>query len=267
MSASVVDAKRGDLVSIIMPAHNSARFIAETVESVIAQTYPHWELLIVDDRSSDDTVPIVRAFEARDLRIRLTQLDANGGAAVARNTAIAQAAGRYVAFLDSDDLWLPHKLAEQIAFMERTQCPFTYASYERISEEGEPLGIVTVPDRVDYRGLLKRNVVGCLTAVYDRYHFGTTLMPMIRKGQDYGLWLQLLRRTEEARGLQGVVGRYRVQTRSISSNKLESAAWVWRLYREVIGLSVPDAAYCFAHYAVSGVGLRLAQSLRRFSNS
>ena len=252
-----------ELVSVIMPAHNSARFIAETVESVIAQTYPHWELLIVDDNSSDITVAIISDYAARDPRIRLTELTAKGGPAVARNTAIAKEAGRYVAFLDSDDIWLPHKLAEQIAFMKRTQSPFTYASYERISEEGDPLGVVTVPHRVDFRRLLRRNVIGCLTAVYDRHHFGTTLMPMIRKGQDYGLWLQLLRRTEEARGLPDVLGRYRVQTRSISSNKLDSAVWVWRLYREVIGLSVPDAAYCFTHYAASGVGFRLAQSLRR----
>ena len=254
------------VVSVIMAAHNSAPFIVETIESVQSQDFAAWELLVVDDCSTDDTVAIVERLADRDDRIQITRLESNGGAAVARNTAIGQARGRYIAFLDSDDIWLPTKLTEQITFMRDTGSPFTYTAYQRISEQGYYLGTVDVPGSVGYSSLLKRNVIACLTAIYDREHFGTTMMPLIRKGQDYGLWLLLLKRGTTARGLDRMLGSYRVRSHSISSNKLESSTWVWRIYRQVAALSLPTAIYYFAHYAFAGIGSRVIERLKKRSS-
>lgn len=251
-----------DLVSIIMPAHNSERFIDETIGSVLAQTYRNWELIVVDDRSTDATPKMLERLAQQDGRIRPFLLGTNSGAAVARNTAIEHARGRYIAFLDSDDLWLPHKLARQITFMQESGSPFTYASYERITEDGRPIGSFHVPARATYGSVLKRNVIGCLTAVYDSQYFGKTFMPLIRKGQDHGLWLFLLRRVDHATGIGEILGRYRVRENSISSNKLESSRWVWRLYREVLKLNLIEASYNFAFYALSGVTSRLAERVK-----
>lgn len=252
-----------DLVSVIMPSHNSAAFIAETIDSVLDQTYREWELIIVDDRSSDRTLEIVRDYAARDDRVRSIVLEKNGGAAVARNTAIEAAQGRWIAFLDSDDIWTPDKLEKQIGMMEATGCPFSYASYDRISEAGEFLSTVHVPPRVRYNQLLKNNVIACLTAVYDSRQLGKVMMPLIRKGQDYGLWLILLKRIEHANGINEVLGRYRIRQNSISSNKLESSVWVWRIYRQVMRLSLPRTLYYFGFYAVTGLLRRLGEKLGR----
>lgn len=251
-----------ELVSVIMPSHNSAHFIEETIRSVIAQTYANWELIVVDDCSTDNTLEITRALAARDSRIQSIVLAENGGSAVARNTAIEAATGRYIAFLDSDDIWAPQKLERQIAFMQETGSPFTYASYERMTEAGEKISFVHVPAKVRYSGLLKKNVIACLTAVYDTKQLGKVLMPLIRKGQDYGLWLMLLKRIDHARGLDEVLGRYRIREQSISSNKLESSTWVWRIYREVMQLSLPVALYYFSFYAATGIGSRVIEKLR-----
>lgn len=246
-------------VSIIMPSFNSAEFIGEAIESVLAQTHRSWELLVVDDCSRDDTRSIIASYGALDDRIRPIFLQENSGSAVARNTAIAETRGRYIAFLDSDDIWAQQKLERQLAFMTESGCPFTYTSYERISEEGRPLSIVRVPPATTFRSLLRKNVVACLTAIYDTAFFGRTLMPDIRKGQDYGLWLALLRRVDHGCGLDEVLGRYRVRENSISSNKFESSQWVWRIYREVVGLSLPAAIVSFTFYAAGGIWDRVIE--------
>lgn len=242
-----------DMVSVITPLHNSAAYISETIESVLAQTYQAWELIIVDDVSTDQSVQIVEAFVERDARIKLIKLEENSGAAVARNTAIKAASGRYIAFLDSDDLWLPDKLDKQLAFMRMHGHPFTFSAYSRIDEQGQPLGLVGVPDKVSYRQMLKTSVIGCLTAMYDTAYFGKVYMPLIRKRQDYGLWLKLLKLVEHAHGLQKPLGLYRVRRDSISSNKLNTSTYNWRLYRDVENLSFLSSCYYFSHYAVRGV--------------
>ncbi|WP_286711473.1 MULTISPECIES: glycosyltransferase family 2 protein [Sphingomonas] len=246
-----------------MPSHNSASFIDDTIRSVIAQTYPHWELIVVDDCSRDDTLSITRALAAQEPRIRSIALQENGGAAVARNTAIEAAQGRWIAFLDSDDLWTPDKLEKQIAFMEATGSAFSYASYERITEAGTFISTVHVSSKVSYHQLLKNNIIACLTAVYDTKQLGKVFMPMIRKGQDYGLWLILLKRTGQAHGIDKVLGRYRVREFSISSNKLESSTWVWKIYREVMHLNLPTTLYYFSWYAATGVLRRIGEKLGR----
>lgn len=250
------------LVSIITPSHNSAKFIAETIDSVIAQTYSTWEMIIVDDCSIDDTRLIVASYAARDERIRLIVLERNGGAAVARNTAIKAARGRWIAFVDSDDLWTADKLEKQIAFMRASDCAFSFASYERMDEDGCYVSTVRVPNRISYSQLLKNNVIACLTAVYDTSKLGKILMPDIRKGQDYGLWLMLLKLTGEAMGMCEVLGCYRLRRSSISSNKLESSTWVWRIYRDIMQFNLPKTLYYFGWYAVTGIMRRLQERLR-----
>lgn len=235
------------VVSIVTPVHNGAAFIRETIASVQAQTWDDWELLVVDDASEDGSAEIVEDLAAEDSRIRVFRLERNGGAAVARNAAIEAARGRYIAFLDGDDLWLPHKLERQLAFMRENNAAFSYAAYERVDEDGRYLSPVGVPPRLRYRDLLKTCYVGCLTAMYDTNVFGKRYMPLIRRRQDYALWLELLRDGETAMGLNQVLGVYRVRSGSISSNKASTSLYTWRMYREVEGLSLARSAWCFAH--------------------
>lgn len=241
------------LVSIITPTFNAESYIAETIRSVAAQTYENWEHIIIDDASGDRTVDVVRALQDRDPRIRLISLPQNGGAAISRNTGIAAASGRFIAFLDADDLWVPEKLSIQIGYMLRKNVPFTFAGYRKIDANGRVFGQVDVPSRVSRGQVLKNNHIGCLTAVYDTAHFGRVQMPLIRKRQDLGLWLRLLRHTPYAEGLPGYLGYYRIRKGSISSNKADAARYTWRLYRDIEKLPLPVAAYYFGCYAVNGV--------------
>lgn len=240
-------------VSIITPLHNAEAFVAETISSVLAQSYQDWELIIIDDVSGDQSVDIVERFLEQDARIKLIRLTENSGAAVARNTGIEAAKGRYIAFLDSDDLWLPEKLSTQLAFMKTHDHAFSFSAYERIDEHGKSLGEVGVPAKITYRQMLKTSVIGCLTAMYDTHFFGKIYMPLIRKRQDYGLWLKLLKQVDFAYGIQQPLARYRIRRNSISSNKLNTATYNWRLYREVEKLSLFASCYYFSQYAIRGI--------------
>lgn len=240
-------------VSVITPLFNSAKFINETINSVISQTFTEWEMILVDDCSLDNSVAIAERFAALDSRIRVLRLAKNSGAAVARNTAIEAAQGRYIAFLDSDDLWLPHKLEVQLEFMERNQFAFSYSAYHKIGEDGQDLGMMFVPEKVNYQQLLKCPVIGCLTAIYDSDKLGKVYMPLIRKRQDFGLWLRLLKITESAHGIQQPLAQYRVRSNSISSNKTNAATYTWRLYRDIEKLSLIKSIYYFTNYAVRSI--------------
>lgn len=240
------------LISVITPVHNAETYIAETINSVLNQTFQDWELIIVDDMSEDRSVQIIQSYASKDSRISLVRLTENSGAAVARNTAIEAARGRYIAFLDSDDLWLPKKLSTQLAFMQQHGHAFSFSAYERIDETGEALGEVGVPEKVSYRQMLKTSVIGCLTAMYDTHYFGKVYMPLIRKRQDYGLWLKLLKQVDFAYGIKQPLGQYRIRRDSISSNKLNTSTYNWRLYRDVEKLSFWTSCYYFSHYAVRG---------------
>lgn len=241
------------LVSIITPMYNSAEFISETIQSVQIQTLPDWEMLIVDDCSTDNSVKVVDSIADDEPRISLIQLDKNSGAAVARNRAIDASKGRYIAFLDSDDLWLPDKLEKQLAFMEEKECPFSYGAYEKIDEMGNIINHVGVPQKISYIELLKTNSIGCLTVVYDTKYFGKMMMPLIRRRQDFALWLQLLKQVSFAYGLRETLGQYRVRTNSISANKVNTATYTWHLYREIEKFPLLKASYYFMHYAIRGV--------------
>jgi glycosyltransferase involved in cell wall biosynthesis len=251
-------------VSIITPSHNCSAFISETIQSVLNQSFSDWEMIIVDDCSTDNSVEVIQSFVELDSRIKLIQLSENSGAAVARNRAIEAAQGRYIAFLDSDDLWLPYKLEKQLAFMQSNDYPFSYAAYDKIDENGQVFGHIGVPEKVCYSDLLKMCSIGCLTAMYDTAYFGKVYMPLIRKRQDLGLWLRLLKRTDYAYGLNETLAQYRVRTDSISANKANAAKFTWRLYRDVEGLNLFKASYYFSHYAVRGLLRTKAPGLARF---
>jgi len=240
------------LVTIITPTYHSEYTISETINSVLEQSLTNWEMIIVDDYSSDFTVDVVQSYVDQDSRIKLIKLPEHSGAAVARNKAIRAAKGRYIAFLDSDDFWVPEKLEKQLAFMEKTGCPFSFAAYDKINKYGEVIGHVDVPACITYHSLLKTCVIGCLTAVYDTEYFGKVEMPLIRKRQDFGLWLKLLKKTDYACGIQESLGLYRVRADAISANKLKTSTYTWRLYRDIENLSFLRACYYFSHYAIRG---------------
>ncbi|WP_338778681.1 glycosyltransferase family 2 protein [Metabacillus sp. FJAT-52054] len=242
------------LVSIITPSYNSTKTIGDTIRSVQAQTYGNWEMLIVDDCSKDHSREYIRGFAEKDPRIQLVELAENGGAAVARNTALRMAKGKYAAFLDSDDLWHPEKLEKQIRFMEENDYAFTFTKYQLMQEDGEILNkVIDIPDSIGYHGLLKNTIIGCLTAVVDLEKTGLIQMPNIRTRQDLALWLSILKQGYTAYGLQEVLGYYRLVPGSISSNKLKAAKQNWKVYREVEKLSLPYSIVCFTGYALTSV--------------
>ncbi|KZN15063.1 glycosyltransferase family 2 protein [Marinomonas sp. TW1] len=239
-------------VSIITPSYNSSEFISSTIRSVISQSHHDWEMIIVDDCSSDSSVKLIQSFVEHDSRIKLIQLSKNSGAAVARNKGIEVAQGRYIAFLDSDDLWLSNKLEIQLSFMQSNDYPFCFSAYDKIDENSKVIGCVGVPDKVNYYDLLKMCSIGCLTSIYDTKYFGKVYMPTIRKRQDLGLWLRLLKYTDCAHGLNVTLAQYRVRKGSISANKINAAMFTWRLYRDVERLNLINACYYFTHYALNG---------------
>lgn len=238
------------LVSVITPAYNAARFIGETIQSVLDQTYSNWEMLIVDDKSTDETVAIVQEYMKEDERIKLITLDENSGSAVARNTAMDHAKGKFMAFLDSDDLWMPEKLTKQVAFMEDNGIAFSFTKYVRMQEDGTLTNAVTeAPKTVTYDRLMKQCVIGCLTVMLDRERIGNERMINIRTRQDYAFWLALLRKGHLAYGMDEVLAKYRLVENSISSDKLKAAKQNWKLYYHIEDHSLMTAAWYFAHYA------------------
>lgn len=242
-----------DLVSIITPSFKSEKFIAQTIESVLAQSYPHWEMIIVDDVSPDHSNTIIEEYIRKDSRIKLIKLEKNSGPAVARNTAIQVAAGRYIAFLDADDLWMPEKLEKQLVFLDQNDLAFTYSSYHLIDEEGVDLGTFITKESISYSGMLKTCSVGCLSAVYDTQKIGKIYMPNILKRQDYGLWLKILKEIHTAQGILEPLATYRILKNSVSSNKIKAAQYQWKIYREVENLNLIASTFYFIQYAFNGV--------------
>lgn len=240
------------MISIITPAYNASRFIAETIKSVQSQTFADWEMLIVDDCSGDDTVKIIRQFSLKDKRIRLIALEQNVGAAEARNIALSKARGSYIAFLDSDDLWYPDKLTKQMDFIRKHDYAFTYTDYECISEDASRiLYTVRAPFSIDYSAYLKNTTIGTLTVLINRDKTGPFEMPVIRSSHDMALWLELMRRGYKAYGLAEVLARYRQVEGSNTASKWRAAKDVWKVYRDVEKLDVVSSVWNFVHYAVN----------------
>lgn len=232
------------LVSIITPTYNCAKFIARTLDSVQAQTYQNWEMIIVDDRSQDNTKEIVEEYMKNDSRIKYHLLDENSGAAVARTEAMKLAKGSYMAFLDSDDIWMPDKLERQIKWMNDNGYAFSCTAYEQIDENDNLLNrTVKTIKKTDYNRLLLDCPVGNSTVVYDVEKMGKFEVPNIRKRNDDALWLQMLKKEKYIWGMPDVLMKYRIRQNSISSNKLKVIKYHWILYREIEHLSVVRSAF------------------------
>lgn len=234
-------------VTVVMPVHNTVAHLRETLEGLRVQTFADWDCVAVDDGSEDDSLAVLQEWALRDERLRLKVLERNAGAAVARNQGIRAARGRFIAFLDSDDVWHPEKLERQLRFMQETGARFSYTAMARMNESGRVIGSVGVPRRVRRKDMLKTNYIGCSTAMYDTSYFGKVEMPPIRRRQDYALWLKLLGQVDYAYGLNEPLTFYRVRAGSVSSNKLDTSRYTWRVYRQIEELSLATSVYCFAH--------------------
>lgn len=235
---------KNGLVSIIMPTYNCADFIEESILSVINQTYTNWELIIVDDCSKDNTEEVVKKYTDNDKRIRYIRLETNSGAAIARNTGIEMAIGEFIAFLDSDDLWLNVKLEKQLEFMNSHGYNFSCTAYMQIDEQGNENGTVVHPKkRVDYNGVLLSCPIGNSTVIYNCKNIGKFYVPNIRKRNDDALWLQILKKEKYCYGLDTVLMKYRIRQNSLSRNKLQLVKYHWYLYREIEHLSIPRSIF------------------------
>lgn len=232
------------LVSVIMPTYNCGQYIIETIRSIQEQTYKNWEIEIVDDCSTDDTKEVLQLLLDADQRIHYFCLEQNSGAAVARTEAMRRARGEYMAFCDSDDLWMPDKLEKQLQFMRENGYAFSCTAYRQIDENGNSLDrvIKTVP-KTNYNRLLLDCPVGNSTVMYSVKAMGKFEVPNIRKRNDDALWLQMLKKEKYIYGMPDVLMQYRIRSNSISSNKLKVVKYHWILYREIEHLSVPRSVF------------------------
>lgn len=221
-----------DLVSIVTPTYNCGKFIAETIESVIEQTYKNWEMIIVDDCSKDDTQTIVGKYIKNNKRIKYIKFEKNQGAAIARNVAIKEAKGKYIAFLDSDDLWSKDKLEKQIDFMKKNNYNFSYTNYEEIDEKSMPLNIqVTGPKKITKAGMYNYCWPGCLTVIYNAEKVGRVQIENLPKNNDYAMWLKVIKKSK-CYLLNENLAKYRIRQGSISRNKkLQLIKYHYILYR------------------------------------
>lgn len=236
--------KKEPLVSIITPLYNCEKYIEETILSVINQTYQNWEMIIVDDCSKDKGVKIVEKYQKLDEKIKLFKNEINLGGAGTRNKCIEKAKGKYIAFLDSDDLWKKEKLEKQINFMEKNNCLFSYTKYERVNEKGKKLNLLSkIPKELDYKYMLKINPIGCLTAIYNQEKLGKIYLPEIKIGQDFALWLEVLKKSGKAYGLMENLAEYRYREKSLSKNKKKKVLCLWKIYRKYNNQSILKSSY------------------------
>lgn len=250
-----------ELVSIIVPVYNAEKFIRETMDSVAAQTYPHWELLLVEDCSADHSADVIEAYikEKQETRIRLIRQPSNRGAARARNRGVTEARGRYIAYLDADDLWEPEKLERQLQFMEEKGADFAFTGYEFADENGIGLGkVVRVPGTLNYRQALSNTTIFTSTVMFDTDKIPRELLEMpVIKSEDTALWWKVLRMGHTACGLDENLVKYRRPGRSLSSNKLVAIRRIWYLYRKAEGLSLVRSMWHFCFWAVRAVWRRV----------
>lgn len=242
-----------ELVSIITPTYNSEKYITETIQSVQNQSYSNWEMIIVDDCSSDGTVGIIQNFMEDDNRIHLIKLSKNSGASKARNEAIKLVQGHYMTFLDADDIWFRDFIQNSINTIKMTGIPFVFSSYRRSNEKLEFVySDFIVPEKVTYTDILKTNSISCLTAFLEVKSLGVKLMPDIRKRQDMGLWLKYLKEIPYAYGIQEPHAIYRIRENSLSRNKKNLIKYQWQFYRKVEKLSFFEAIYYMLHWMFHG---------------
>ena len=255
--SDVVKKTEKPLVSIVVPAHNAAEFIDDTIHSVLGQTYEDFELIVVDDASSDATLEVVEQFS--DARIRVIKCKRNGGAAKARNRGVLAARGRYICFLDADDLWQPDKLERQLEFMKETGAAFSFTSYVFADANGRPNGkVVRVPATITYKQALKNTTIWTSTVMFDMKKLSKKdiLMPDV-KSEDTATWWKVLRKVDCAFGMREVTAIYRRSGKSLSSNKLVAIKRIWNLYRKCEGLDVLRSSANFMGWAFNAVRRRV----------
>lgn len=257
----MTETNRDGLVSIIVPVYNVEKYIVETMSCVRSQTYQEWELLLVEDGSSDGTVEAIANYveQTKDARIKLLKQPTNMGAARARNRGLTEAQGRYIAYLDADDLWVPEKLEKELSFMQEKQAAFAFTGYEFADENGEGIGkVVRVPGTLSYREALKNTTIFTTTVMFDTAKIPKDMLEMpIIKSEDTAQWWKVLRNGYTAYGLDENLVKYRRVGKSLSSNKLEALRRIWNLYRKAEHLSVPSSIYHFCFWAVRAVRRRI----------
>jgi teichuronic acid biosynthesis glycosyltransferase TuaG len=224
------------LVSIITPSYNSEKFIFDTIQSVQNQTYQNWEMIIVDDCSTDQTVSIIEQFVNNDSRILFFQLAINSGAGIARELALSKAKGNYISFLDADDLWKSLKLEKQLQFLKDNNSHFTFSFYDCIDEQGNKLNKrVEAPINLSYRQLFFCNYVGNLTGIYEKNYFGKIAISSTRKRQDWMVWLTILKKVRKAKPVPESLALYRIRDNSLSASKVELLKHNFAVYRNFHG--------------------------------
>lgn len=237
-----------------MPVYNSSEFISESIDSVLHQTYQNWELIVIDDHSTDNTVAIVKDYCSTDSRITLLTSESNNGVAATRNIGLQAAKGTYIAFLDSDDLWLPDKLMIQLSFMEKNQIAFCFSSYERFdSESNGKLAVVNAPEVLMADDVLTNTVIGCLTVMVNKGIVGDFRMPLIKHMEDNATWYTILSRGYKAYGLQTVLAKYRVHQNSLTQNKIRAAYEQWQVYRNYFSFDRIQSLRCFIKYGTKSL--------------
>lgn len=254
---STIDNK--NLVSIVVPVYNAEKFLHDTIATVRNQTHKNWELVMVNDCSTDNSVKVIEKYAKKDKRIKLYKNKVNSHAAITRNKGIDVANGRYIAFLDADDLWDPAKLEKQVAFMQKMQCEFSFTGYEFADEKGIPNGKkVTVPTVLSYRQALRNTIISTITVMFDMTKLTkeNIYMPNV-KSEDTACWWKVLKQIDRAYGMQDILSYYRRSNGTLSANKLEAVKRVWNLYRNVEKLTLLKSAYCFTGYAYNTVMKRI----------
>lgn len=247
-------------VSIITPVYNSEKFIKDTIESVINQTYKDWELILVDDCSIDNSKELINRYIQKDSRIKYYTLSENSGAAVARNYALSKSVGRFIAYLDSDDIWHNNKLESQINFMINKKYSFTCTDYEVIDESGKSKNkIIKMPRVINYDLYLRNTIIQTVGVMVDTKYISNELleMPLIRRRQDAATWCKLLKNGFNCYGLNHNLASYRRVSDSLSSNKLKAIKGTWYLYRNIEKLSILKSCISFIGYAFNACKKRI----------
>jgi glycosyltransferase involved in cell wall biosynthesis len=250
------------VVTVVMPVYNAAEYIVQAISSVQAQSLTAWELYAVEDGSTDDSLAILHGLASHDRRIHVISGGANQGPGPARNAGIRAATGRYIAFLDADDLWHPEKLARQIGWMQANNSALSCTAYTRVTVATGTTTPIGVPAQITRADLLKTNTIACSSAIYDTTHFGLRQMPALPKRQDFAFWLDLLQNAD-AHGLNENLMTYHARPQSVSSAKGQAAAHTWRMYRHHLGLSLPRSTWYFTNYALRGLIRTRAPALAR----
>ncbi len=248
-----------NLVSIVVPVYNAEKFLNETINSVLNQTYFNWELLLINDCSSDNSKSIYEKYKS-DKRIKWFDQEKNGGAALARNKGIEISKGDFLCFLDADDLWEKEKLEKQVKFIKEKDCAFSFTGYEFADENGKPNGKkVFIPERIDYRKALKNTTIWTSTVMFDMSKLSKDdiYMPNVRRGQDTATWWKVLKQVDYAFGLNEILSYYRRTSDTLSSNKIKALKRTWYLYRKVERLNLFQSAYNFCWYCFNAVRRRI----------